>query len=473
MQNLTTAPILLVDDEPSLLRSTSLMLRAAGFGAVQTLDDSRQVLPLLARQPVSLLLLDLTMPHLHGQEVLQQVVTEYPEVAVIIITATSELDIAVQCMQQGAQDYLVKPVEKSRFIAAVTRVMEMRALQQEVQTLKDHLLRGELRQPDAFSEIVTKNKAMTAIFQYVEAIAGSSQPVLISGETGTGKELIARAIHSLSGRTGEFVAVNAGGLDDQVFSDTLFGHKKGAFTGAEQVREGLIATAANGTLLLDEIGDLTQASQIKLLRLLQDSTYYPLGSDQPRRSQARMIVATHRDIQSLIVEGGFRKDLYYRLRGHHIQLPPLRERKDDLPALLDHFLGQAAAQLGKDKPTVPSELLTMLSNYHFPGNVRELESMVFDAVARHQRGVLSLQGFKAAIGSELDSMERTEAPAVPAGMFADHLPTLKEAEQYLIEQALQRAKGNQGIAASMLGLTRQALNKRLVRERNNRIVTDD
>ena len=467
MQDLASAPILLVDDEPALLRSARLILRAAGFNQVLTLDDSRQVLPLLERQDISLLVLDLTMPHLHGQELLQQITAEYPQIPVIIVTATNELDSAVQCMRQGAQDYLVKPVEKSRFIAAVARAMELYTLRQEVQSLKEHLLGGKLRRPEAFAAIITQNKAMTAIFQYVDAIAISPQPVLISGATGTGKELIARAIHTISGRAGEFVAVNAGGLDDQVFSDTLFGHKKGAFTGAQQGREGLIATAAGGTLLLDEIGDLSLASQIKLLRLLQDGTYYPLGSDQPRRAEVRVVVATHRDLQTLAARGEFRKDLFYRLRAHHIHLPPLSERKDDLPLLFEHFLAKAATELGKPKPTAPLEALNRLGNYHFPGNIRELELMVFDAVARHQSGTLSLH---AGLEDEADS---AVAPAPSAHMpmaldqlCSDRLPTLKEAEQYLIGQALQRANGNQGIAASMLGLTRQALNKRLVRERD-------
>lgn len=253
-------PVLLVDDEPQLLHSASILLRSSGIKHVVTMEDSRKVLPLLSNREVGVLVLDLTMPGLSGQELLARVRSDYPDVPVIIMTATDDLETAVKCMQLGALDFLVKPVEKNRLISSVSRAMEIRALREEVLSLKQRLLNDDLQHDDAFAEIITQSKAMRAIFQYVEAIAPSHQPVLVTGETGTGKELIARAVHSLSARTGQFIAVNIAGLDDVVFSDTLFGHKKGAFTGAEQVREGLIAEASEGTLFLDEIGDLNEVS---------------------------------------------------------------------------------------------------------------------------------------------------------------------------------------------------------------------
>jgi len=261
------------------------------------------------------------------------------------------------------------------------------------------------------------------------------------------------------------------GLDDVAFSDTLFGHHKGAFTGAERPREGLIAAAAGGTLFLDEIGDLRESSQVKLLRLLQERTYYPLGADQLRASQARIVVATNADLAQVVGQGKFRKDLLYRLRGHHIRIPPLRERTDDIPLLLNHFLEKAAQALNKPAPTAPLALYSLLRSYHFPGNVRELEAMIHDAVTRQQGGTLSLRSFREAMGDERALEESDEAPsgaavANLAKLFPEGLPTLKEAEHYLIEEALRRADRNQGIAANMLGITRQALNKRLVRERS-------
>jgi DNA-binding NtrC family response regulator len=315
---------------------------------------------------------------------------------------------------------------------------------------------------------------MRSIFQYVEAIARTAMPVLITGETGVGKELIARALHELSGRAGEFVPLNVAGVDDALFSDTLFGHRRGAFTGADQDRRGLIEQAAAGTMFLDEIGDLGLESQVKLLRLLQEGKYYPIGSDVSKLSDARIIVATNRDIASMQHKDEFRKDLYYRLQTHYIHIPPLRERKEDIPLLVDHFLAKSSGQLGKKKPTPPRQLPTLLGTYHFPGNVRELESMVFDAVSRHQSGVLSMESFRAKVGhDQANRPEIQQAPPVEADkqiQFPEQLPTLKEAEQMLIDQALERADGNQTIAARLLGISRRALSNRLSRARKSRLV---
>ncbi|MFO1434213.1 MAG: sigma-54 dependent transcriptional regulator [Candidatus Competibacteraceae bacterium] len=462
-------PVLYIDDEPSLLRSVSTILRSAGIQQVLTLADSRQALPLLIEQDVGALIIDLSMPFLSGQALLERITADYPDIPVIVMTATDDLNTAVNCMKAGAFDYLVKPVEKNRLVASVTRAIEIRGLREEVQSLKERLLSDNLKYWDAFSAIITQHKKMLAIFRYMEAISASRQPVLITGETGTGKELIAAAIHKLSRVGGEFVAVNVAGLDDTVFSDTLFGHKKGAYTGAEQVREGLIAAAGEGTLFLDEIGDLKESSQVKLLRLLQENKYYPLGADYPRSNRARIVVATNCDILQLVSQGRFRKDLFYRLRGHHIHLPPLRERLDDLPLLINHFLEESAQALDKPTPIAPTALYSLLKNYHFPGNVRELEAMIHDAVARHQRGILALASFREAMGYEQllegPDGEGEQASLLLNRLFPERLPTLKEAEHYLIEEALRRADGNQGIAAGLLGITRQALNKRLIRGR--------
>jgi DNA-binding NtrC family response regulator len=443
-----------------------VVLRAAGMGHVVTLEDSRAVLPLLAEQDVGVVVLDLTMPHLAGQVLLEHLTADYPDIPVLLMTATNDLETAVHCMQAGAIDYLVKPVEATRLVAAVRRALEVRTLRAEVLSLKERLLTDTPPHRQAFAAIITQSKAMMAIFRYVEAIAASPQPVLITGETGTGKELIAQALHRLSASRGEFVAVNVAGLDDTVFSDTLFGHTKGAFTGAEQPRDGLITRAAEGTLFLDEIGDLMATSQIKLLRLLQEGTYYPLGADRPRQSRARIVVATNHDVTQEVAAGTFRKDLYYRLRAHHLHLPPLRARPEDLPLLIQHFVEQAAQALHKTPPSLPLALYRLLQCYSFPGNVRELEAMLFDAVARHHGGSLSLHSFKDAMGDRLCGIS-TGAPAVAhtAVMtpFPEPLPTLHAAEEALIAEALRRAAGNQGLAAGMLGLSRQALNKRLRR----------
>jgi DNA-binding NtrC family response regulator len=462
----SSMPVLLVDDEELILKAFRLTLKSAGLDDVLTLSDAREVLPLLATQPVAAVVLDLNMPHLSGFELLPILSRDFPHIPVIVVTANDEIATVVDCMRSGAYDYLVKPVGSNRLVTSIRKAVEMRNLSSELSSLKHRLLDDQLHNPDAFAAIVTGNKKMRAIFQYVEVVAGTRQPIMITGETGVGKELVAQAIHALSGRTGRFVAVNVAGLDDAMFSDTLFGHKKGAFTGADQAREGLIASAAQGTLFLDEIGDLGEASQIKLLRLLQEQEYYPVGADLVRKSDARIVLATNHDLPELIAGGRFRKDLYYRLFAHRIHIPPLRERIEDIPLLLDHFLGQAAASLHRKKPTVPPELAVLLSLYPFPGNVRELESLVFDAVARHSGGVLSMESFKAVLGDVrpnggIVAVEAEEGGTAPLTALFGHFPTITEVEEYMIKQALQLARGNQGMAANLLGIGRQTLNKRL------------
>lgn len=259
--------------------------------------------------------------------------------------------------------------------------------------------------------------------------------------------------------------MNIAGLDDNMFSDTLFGHKKGAFTGAEKARGGLIAQAAGGTLFLDEIGDLSEASQVKLLRLLQEQEYYPVGSDIPLVSDARIVAATNRDLRGMTMSKAFRNDLYFRLCSHQVIIPPLRERREDIPLLMDFFFKAAAQIFRKNSPTYPPELVTLLSSYDFPGNIRELKAMVFDAVARHVSGVLSLERFHEVIGGApppsrgdpILSRSLNEWLMESGGRF----PKVREVEGLLIDEAMKLAKGNQGIAASLLGFTRQTLNKRL------------
>jgi len=459
--------VLLVDDEPHILTTGMLSLQCAGIENVLTESRSDRVMELLAERMIEAVVLDLHMPHPSGMELLPQIIEEYPEVPVILATADDDVQAVVECMRLGAFDYLVKPVEPGRLVATVRKALEMRELSSELSSLKQRLLTDELENPSAFADFVTANKAMRAAFHYIEVVAGTRQPIMISGETGVGKELIARAIHALSGCRGEFVSVNVAGLDDNLFTDTLFGHKKGAFTGADQAREGLIAKASGGTLFLDEIGDLNEMSQIKLLRLLQEREYYPVGSDLVRKSDARIVLASNRDLQQLIASGLFRNDLYYRLCAHRVHIPPLRERPDDIPLLLNHFLALAATTLHKKKPTPPRELPVLLALYPFPGNVRELEALVFDAVARHTGGVLSMDSFRQVIGDQPTgtatdvSGSRPEGETNPFIEFFGHFPTIAEVEAYLIEQAMKRTKGNQGMAAKLLGMGRQTLNKRL------------
>jgi DNA-binding NtrC family response regulator len=470
-------PILLVDDEINFLKSASITLRVAGF-EVSTCSRSQEVLSLMVQQRFALVLLDVMMPGTPGTALLPEIVKGFPESPVIMLTAINSVETAVECMRSGAFDYLVKPVEKDRLVTSVRRAMDFVEIRNENSRLTRYLLDDRLKRPELFERIVTRNRKMSAIFQYVEAIAQTPMPVLITGETGVGKEMIARIIHDASGRGGEYVSVNIAGLDDAMISDTLFGHEKGAFTGAAAHRDGLVAKASGGTLFLDEIGDLARESQVKLLRLLEDRTYYPVGSDSVRTSSARVIVATNKDMQALRKEGVFRNDLYFRLQSHQIDIPPLRDRKEDIPLLIDTFYEQTTRDLGRTDPVAPPpELYEVLSTYSFPGNIRELKNLVFDALSRDRAGAVSVSYVK-------DRLDKTPVSPGPDSSAAEQftkdnlprwqcLPALKDAEQMLIDEALRRSSGNQTLAAQLLGMTRSALNKRLVRGRQFDSPSDD
>jgi DNA-binding NtrC family response regulator len=461
--------VLLVDDEQQILLSSETLLRYAGIRNIKTIVDGRNVLPLLKNENISVIVLDLFMPYVSGKELFGVISREYPQIPVIIITAADEVETAVTCMKEGAFDYLVKPVENAMLISSVKRALEICNLKNQLMQLREHFLNNRVENPAAFASIITVSNKMLSIFQYSEVVAKSQQPIIIVGDTGTGKELIAKAIHELSGLQGKFVPVNVAGLDDNMFSDTLFGHRRGAFTGADQARSGLIAHASGGTLFLDEIGDLTEVSQVKLLRLLQEQEYYSVGSDIPMVNDARIIAATNRDLRKLTGEGSFRNDLYFRLCAHQVHIPPLRERLEDIPVLLDHFLDEAAKAFKKKKPVYPPELKTLLFTYDFPGNVREMKSIVFDAVARHGSGVLSMERFREVVGTRamspcvVSQLAKTAVDSLQVAL--QRLPTIIEVENYLIDEAMKIANCNQGIAASLIGFTRQTLNKRLKKKR--------
>jgi len=451
-------PILLVDDEEPWLHSFALTLRQrGGINNVLKSSDSREVLPLLRNQVVDTVVIDLTMPHISGEELLEQISHEFPEIPVIVITGMNQLDVAVSCMKAGAFDFFIKTAERERLIAGVKRAIEFNSLKLENQRLRSKMLATRSRHA-AFEGIVTDDPAMFKLLDYLEAVSPSRHPVLICGESGTGKELIARAVHQLSCPEQPLVAVNVAGLDDDMFADTLFGHVAGAFTGASSKRFGMVEQAANGTLFLDEIGDLSLHSQVKLLRLVQEREFLPVGSDKVKRSQARIVCATNVDLEQKIKDGRFRADLYYRLATHQVVVPPLRERRADLPLLVNYFVDQASVDLAKPRPAVKKELITLLHCYHFPGNVRELQAMIYDVLSRYHSGVLPLDGFREKI---LSTPSGGITELVEEMVFPEHLPSLQEMSRLLVEEAMGRAQGNQRTAAALLGISQQALSKRL------------
>jgi DNA-binding NtrC family response regulator len=459
--------ILLVDDETAWLDSLSLALeRTAGINNTTLCSDSRQVMGILAGKDIRLVILDITMPHLSGQAILKMISEQRPEITVIVISGVNQLETAVDCMKLGAFDYFVKTEDIDRLLTGITHAIRLIEMQTENLEIRDRLLSDSLEHPEAFAEIITVNKTMRSIFQYIESIASSGQPILITGESGVGKELIARAVHRLSGCADNMVSVNVAGLDDGVFSDTLFGHVRGAYTGAETARKGLIEEAAQGALFLDEIGDLSMQTQVKLLRVLNDGEYRPIGSDKPKRSRARIVLATNQDLQAKIAAGLFRRDLYYRMQIHKTHIPPLRERKEDIRPLLQYYLDRAAADQRKERLAIPDGLPALLEAYDFPGNVRELISMVYDAVSRHKSGALSMDSFVAATGmTGLKAAAAARKQDSNSNIFAsvENLPTSEQAAQMLLDEALRRAGGNQSLAARILGVSQSAINKRLRR----------
>lgn len=462
-------PVVMIDDEDEFLRTASYFLRSSGITNCRVFSMPEEALAFIREHPVSVVTLDLTMPQGEGKSTLLELSRSVPHIPVLVITAQNVLRTAVECMKHGAYDYITKPFEESRFVAAVRNAIELNSARNETELLKLSILKRDPCLPEAFSSMITADENMFNIFQYAKAIAPTSLPVLVTGETGVGKELMALAIHALSQRKGSFVPVNIAGLDGTMFADTLFGHRKGSFTGAEAERKGLVEQASGGTLFLDEIGDLCPESQVKLLRLLQENQYYPLGSDLPKKVNVRIITATNRDLHDLKNQGKFRSDLFFRLQAHEIFLPPLRKRKKDIPLLVDYYLTEAANELQKNRPTPPPELFDLLEAYSFPGNIRELRGLIYNAVTQHQGGILSLSSIKQKIGMSLKTV-MPKAPSVNAlpakGLFKNLslLPSLKEAEEMLIEEALFRSHHNISLAGSLLGMSRQALSARLHRK---------
>ena len=452
-------PVLIVEDEARDLLSMEINLIAGGIDNLLLCHDSREVRPILGEREICLILLDLKMPHISGFDLLEEITENHPEIPVIVVTGLRDAETAIRCMKRNAHDYLMKPFEDNRLITTVKRAVEYRLLKDENLTLKHKVLTKEVKNPEAFKDIVTVSRKMYSIFQYIEAVAVTEEPVLITGETGVGKELIAGAVHNLSGRQGEYIKINAASYDDEVFFDALFGHIKGAFTGGNFPRRGLVETAAGGTLFLDEIGDLSPNSQMKLLRFIQEREYFQLGSDVPKKTDCRIIASTNKDLHEAIERGRFRKDLYYRLSAHHIHIPPLRERPEDINTIFRYSVHHFARQLGKPIDDIEERIFELLPTYYYEGNVRELMQVTHDIITAHQGEKLRFSDFR----ERLEQMERV------GGEYSEHsaeeygfeswsrLPKVKEATEMLITEAMRRNGGNQSRTAEMLGISRPTL----------------
>jgi DNA-binding NtrC family response regulator len=438
--------ILVVDDEEKLRRVIELQLVAAGFD-VDKAASAEEGLKLAER--ADLVLTDLKLPGMDGLELLAAIRRQNMNAPVIVMTAFGTIEVAVQAMKAGAIDFLLKPFSLDHLMAIVQKGLEVRALRDE-----NRKLREELGKRYEFDNIIGRSPAMQEIFATIERVAPSRATVLLAGESGVGKDLIARAIHFHSPRRDRpFVKINCTALPENLMESELFGYEKGAFTGANTTKPGKFEQADTGTVFLDEIGDVPASIQVKLLRILQEREFERLGSNKTRHIDVRVIAATNQDLRAALEQGTFREDLYYRLNVVPINIVPLRDRKQDIPYLAEHFLRKYAPEAGNRVQTITPAAMNKLAAYHWPGNVRELENAIERSVVMGTGESLDAPDIK------LDNAPRPRSAGtelmLPPGM------TLDQYEQELIREALKRSDGNKSQAARSLGLTRNALRYRL------------
>jgi two-component system nitrogen regulation response regulator GlnG len=459
--------VLVADDEPSIRFVLRETLEDAGCEVVDV-DDGERALEQLAADAFQIAFFDIRMPGLTGLELLDHVNATGNDVAVVIITAQNTFENAIEAMKRGALDYLVKPFGMADVQALVVKALRTRALEQEV-----HQLRREVgRRTVAGDRMVGRSTALLEIFKTVGKVASRDVSVLITGESGTGKELVARAIHAASTRVDEaFVAVNTAAIPRDLLESELFGHERGAFTGAVESRRGRFREASGGTLFLDEIGDMPAELQAKLLRVLQNSEVRAVGARSSETVDVRIIAATHRDLDAAVAERSFREDLLYRLRVVPLHIPPLRERREDIRVLAEHFVSRYAEELSTGPRLAAEATLAKIEAYDWPGNVRELENAIKRALVLASGEVLLPEDFtfidegppRGSAGVDLPALVLREVEtALEAGSDNVYRRILERVERPLIEAALARTDGNQIRAAALLGINRNTLRKKIV-----------
>ncbi len=444
-------PILVVDDDPGLLLSVKATLLSNGLPEPALVSDSRRVLDLVNAHAFKVILLDLVLPHIGGLELLRQINETHPNIECIVITAIDQASAAVQAMNLGAFDYLVKPLNGTKLSTVITQALEAFNLKHELCLFSQKQSFAQLKNPDAFRDIVAEDEAMAFVFRQVETVAPTDYSVIINGESGTGKEMLARVIHRLSRRAHmPFLAVNMAAVSKTIFEDEFFGHAKGAYTDAVSDKKGFFEAAGGGTLFLDEITELEPSLQGKLLRVIEEREFYRLGSTEVRNVDVRIVAATNRDITTEIESNRFRADLYYRLNMYNIKVPPLRERKKDILPLARHFSRLHSEANRKRIATIDPQLAEALAAYTFPGNVRELEHMIAGAVLLEQGPVLTL-----ASAPELAARFKTAAKT--SGWFL----TLEELEKRHIHDVLEATGGNRARAAEILGINTSTVYRKI------------
>ncbi len=444
------ARVLVVDDERSMRELLSIVLRRDGYD-VLIAEDGAAAVEVLKRERVDILITDIRMPQMNGVDLLREAKRIAPDIVSIVMTAFASTETAVEALRLGAADYVHKsPNAASELRLRVGRELERKRLQQE-----NVLLKRALRTSHQFSSIIGTSSPMLALFQLVETIAPTSSTVLITGESGTGKELVARAIHVNSPRRERpFVALNCGALSETLLDSELFGHMRGAFTGADSNKKGLIEVAEKGTIFLDEIGEMSPVVQVKLLRVLQERKFRRLGGTEEIDADIRILAATNRDLSKMVAEGSFREDLFYRINVIPLRLPALRERIDDIPHLAEHFVARFAEQMGKPITGISGSAMTRLKQHAWPGNIRELENAMERAVALEKTPTILLESLP-------EQLLTHEAEALPAGAPAEAFPDagfdlerhVQDIEREYIAEALRRAGGVKVKAAELLGMS--------------------
>src|ERR687884_1009678 len=448
--------LLIVDDEQGMRQLLSIVFGREGH-EVRVAENGRRALELLREQPAELIVSDVKMPDMSGIELLRAARALLPEVAVVLMTAFATVDTAREAFKLGADDFIQKPFDVDELKLIVERALEKLALRKENESLRNEneaLIKGQ-RERGRLDNIIGRSPRMQAVYQMIETVAAVHSTVLIYGESGTGKELVARAIHNLSPRADKpFVSINYGAFTETLLESELFGYVKGAFTGATANRKGLFEAADKGTIFLDEIGEMSPAMQVKLLRVLQEKKVRPVGGHEEIAVDARVIAATNRDLAAMTKAGAFREDLFYRVSVIPIELPPLREKREDIPELVAHFVEKFCAQAGR-KLTVSPKVLALLERYSWPGNVRELEHTIERAVALERTGEIQPERLPEQI-TEYNPAQIAAAGALPdEGLnLTAHLDQLEKT--YLLE-ALQRTGGNQTRAADLLQLSVRSL----------------
>ncbi|NLE84835.1 MAG: sigma-54-dependent Fis family transcriptional regulator [Myxococcales bacterium] len=440
--------VLVVDDEPSNLTSLEKTFVREGM-RVLTADGARAALELVRKHRVQVVLTDLMMPGVNGVELLRALKEISPETEIVLMTAYGTVETAVQAMRDGAYDFVEKPLKRMTIVKSVRKAAERQRLVAENRSLRE-----ELRSLTA-REIVGHSVALRSVLNVANQAAPSSATVLILGESGTGKELIARYIHSRSSRaSAPFVAVNCAAIPETILEAELFGHERGAFTGAVARKEGRFAKARGGTLFLDEIGELSPSVQVKILRVLQEGEYEPVGGNTVQ-ADVRIVAATNRDLAAEVEAGRFREDLYYRLDVISVTAPPLRARREDIPLLVDHFLGIYCKKNGRARLSVEPEVMQRLVDYSWPGNVRELENVMERAAVLCRSDVLTLQDLP-------EQVRRAEVSSEdPAPLVFSIGTPLAEVEQRLIRETLRYTNGDKSLAAQLLGISTRTIYRKV------------